>query len=73
MNQQRSLWLVAGISCVLAALVFLWWTIETVWLGSFPDRDAEAYSQWAIPQFALSVAFLVVAVVAFVRVARRPR
>ena len=73
MNQQRSVWLVAGISCVLAAFIFLWWAIETLWLGSFPGRDAEGYAQWAIVQLALSGGFIAVAVIAFVRVGRKPR
>jgi hypothetical protein len=70
MNQRRNGWLFAGIIGVLAALVFLWWAIQTAWLGSFPGRDVEAYSRWAIVQFALCVAFLLFAIVAFVRFKR---
>jgi hypothetical protein len=71
--QRRKLWLLAGIIGTLVALVFLWWSVQTAWLGSFPGRDLEAYSRWALVQFALCVAFLLFAIVAFVRFVRGPR
>ena len=46
------------------------WAIQTIWLGSFPGRDVEAYSSWATAQLATSAACLVFAVVAFVKSAR---
>ena len=69
----RGIWLLAGIVAILAALVFLWWAIQTVWLGSFPGRDTELYSRWAAIQFVLFMASLVLAIVAFVKHGRRSR
>jgi hypothetical protein len=49
---------------VLLALYFFWWMIQTAWLGSFPGRDVEVYSRWALWQFLASVTFLVLAIAA---------
>jgi hypothetical protein len=58
----RTIWFVAGVVGLLASLVFLWWTIQTGWSGSFPGRDVETYTRWAIAQFAAFIACLAFAV-----------
>jgi hypothetical protein len=69
-TKRRALWLAGGVVGVLAALTFLWWAIQTAWLGSFPGRNIESYSQWALVQLLACVGSLVLAVLAFVKSAR---
>jgi hypothetical protein len=69
-SKRRALWLAGGVFGVLAAFVFLWWAIQTVWLGSFPGRDVESYSLWALVQLLACVGSLILAVLAFVKSAR---
>jgi len=52
--------IIAG--CVVVALYFLLWFIQTAWLGSFPDRDKELYGQWAMSQLAVAVLAVIIAV-----------
>jgi hypothetical protein len=70
MAKRRAAWFAIGISAIVAAIILFWWAIQTSWLGSFPGRDVEAYSRWALAQLVSSIACLVVAIAAFVKYAR---
>jgi type VI protein secretion system component VasF len=40
MKKKTKYWIAAA-ACVLLAMYFFMWTIQTAWLGSFPGRDIE--------------------------------
>lgn len=56
------LW-VLTVVMLLAAYVFLAWSIQTAWLGSFPNQDKEKYTLWAAWQLVGAVVSLLVPVV----------
>ena len=66
MKKKTKYW-IAVVACVLLALYFFMWAIQTAWLGSFPGRDIEAYTRWTYMQLVVSIAFLVAAIVSFIK------
>jgi hypothetical protein len=70
MPSRHLLWLLSGAVGVLVGLVFLWWSIQTAWLGSFPGRDIDVYSRWSIAQFVACLLCFMFAVIAFVKFSR---
>lgn len=67
---KSTLWLLSAILSIVGALSFFWWFVQTAWLGSFPDRNVVSYAFWAYAQRGVSVALLIFAVYAFVRIGR---
>ena len=63
-------WSLIGVCATVLALFFLWWFVQTSWLGSFPGRETATYAFWAYVQLAAGVGLLAVAVAAFVRAGR---
>jgi hypothetical protein len=64
------LWLLTAILSMLGMLIFFWWFVQTAWLGSFPGRSVAVYAFWAYTQPGISVAFLILAVYAFIKIGR---
>lgn len=52
------------------SLYFLFWTIQTAWLGSFPGRDIDKYTLWAFLQFAAALLLGGGALIAILRAKR---
>ncbi|HXU52608.1 MAG TPA: hypothetical protein VN789_11230, partial [Casimicrobiaceae bacterium] len=63
-------WLLAAVAALILALVFLWWSIQTAWLGSFPGRNIVDYSILAYLQLAVGIGSFIFAIYSFVRVGR---
>jgi membrane protein implicated in regulation of membrane protease activity len=49
-------------ACVVACLFFLSWAMQTVWLASFPGRDAQSAALHFYLQLGAAIAFAVAAV-----------
>jgi hypothetical protein len=56
-----------SITTGVLSLYFLMWAVQTAWLGSFPGRNLDYYTFWAVSQFSAAVIFGGVAVIAALR------
>jgi hypothetical protein len=51
------LWL-SALLLFLLALIFMWWAMQTAWLGSFPGRDIARYTLYFWFQLGIAVLLL---------------
>jgi membrane protein implicated in regulation of membrane protease activity len=58
---------ITGFICLGVALIFLWWALQTAWIGSFPNQDVSEFAFWAVALLLVGLALLVAAVITFLR------
>ena len=58
---KKVLWfLTAG--CLLASVFFIFWGLQTAWIGSLPNQKSSDYEALTMVQFGLALVFLLVPV-----------
>jgi hypothetical protein len=70
--KKRTKLLIGSFVSALLALYFFLWAIQTAWLGSFPAKNGDYYRFWAYAQIGVSVLFIVVSIVMFMRCRNKP-
>jgi hypothetical protein len=66
------MWVLTTLFLLIAVVLFMW-SIQTAWLGSFPEKDKSKYALWAALQLAGALLSVVAPIVMWVRCRRRSR
>ena len=63
----RAKCIIVAVSAAVLSLYFLMWSVQTAWLGSFPGRNLDYFTFWAVLQFSVAVILGGVSVIAVLR------